>query len=67
MAEYMPDYKPKGEGDKFEDMLKFLRGSDTIDTLKERTMVFLLSSAEEYPRQDIHVAIRKVEREKGWG
>lgn len=65
MVEYMPDYKPEGEQAAFDDMLKFLNGSTSTEMLSERTVLFIMDV--NMPRQDIHVASRKVEREKGWG
>lgn len=64
MGDYYPDYVPEGGEAAFNDMLSFLRTSETPEMFKDRTMLFILH--EETPRQDIMVAIGRVEREKGW-
>lgn len=64
MAEYAPDYVPE-DLDKFEKVLTVFKGVENADELRMLTVAFTLDLS--YPRQDIYVALRKVEREKGWG
>lgn len=64
MAEYYPNYEPENR-DKFEQALNAFKHAETPDELKTLTVAFVFDLS--YPRQDIYVAIRKVEREKGWG
>lgn len=63
MAEYAPNYEPENV-DKFEQVLRAFKGAETQDELRVLTVAFTLDMS--YPRQDIYVALRKVERERGW-
>lgn len=63
MAEYYPNYEPENLG-KFEQVLNAFKGAETSDELRMLTVAFTLDLS--YPRQDIYVALRKVERERGW-
>ena len=63
MAEYASGYVP-GDSDAFERMLTVFRTCETLEELRATTVVYTLDL--NYPRQDIVVALGRVEREKGW-
>lgn len=58
-----PGYVPE-DADAFERMLTVFRGCEAQDELRTWTVVYTLDLS--YPRQDIVVALGRVEREKGW-
>lgn len=60
---YYPDYKPKN-AEKFSQMEKMLGRADSADSLKQLSMLFVLDMS--FDREDIMVAIGRVERANGW-
>lgn len=63
VAEYYPNYEPE-DRDKFEKVLSAFKGAETPVELEALTVAFVFDMS--FPRQDIYVALRKVERERGW-
>lgn len=60
---YYPDYKPKN-AEKFSQMEKMFSHADSADALKQVSMLFVLDMS--FDREDIMVALGRVERAKGW-
>jgi len=60
---YYPDYKPK-DAAKFSQMEKMFGAVDSADALRSVSMLFVLDMS--YDREDILVALGRVERAKGW-
>lgn len=63
MAEYAPGYIPRDQ-DGFDRMLTVFRGCENQDELRSWVVTYTLDMS--YFRQDIIVALGRVEREKGW-
>jgi hypothetical protein len=60
---YAPEYEPENWA-KFDEMSKDAQNITTPDALRTYTMCWLLDPS--YPRQDIYVVLRRVEKAKGW-
>lgn len=60
---YYPDYKPK-DATKFSQMEKMFGAAETAESLKSLSLLFVFDAS--YDRQDILVAMGRVERERGW-
>ena len=60
---YYPEYKPKN-ADKFAAMEKFLGSSSDVGTLRQMVLLYMLDLS--YDREDILVALTRVERARGW-
>lgn len=63
MTAYYPDYKPK-DAEKFSQMEKMLSHAENVTALKQLSMMFIFDMS--YDREDIMVAIGRVERANGW-
>ena len=63
MSEYYADYVPKNAGH-FRDMLDQFRKAPTKEAMENIEMLWILDSGVD--RQDILIALGRVEREKGW-
>lgn len=50
--------------DRYEEMIKFLSDAEDVTTLHGRTIVFILNL--KYERSDICLALKAIERDKGW-
>lgn len=62
-APYYPEYEPK-DAWRFAAMLKIFGEAETHKVLKDMTMLYILDMS--YAREDILVALGRIEREKGW-
>ena len=60
---YYPEYAPKAP-DKFEMMLKLLGTAQSAKQLEQLVQLYTFDMS--YPREDIMVALTRVERERGW-
>lgn len=60
---YYPDYQPK-DPDKFEAMLKFLGTATSEAALRQMALLYTFDAS--YPREDLMVALTRVERQRGW-
>ena len=60
---YYPDYKPK-DAEKFSQMEKMLSRAENVTALKQLSMMFIFDMS--FDREDIMVAIGRVERANGW-
>lgn len=60
---YYPDYTPH-DANKFSQVLKMFSAADDVDSLRQAALLFILDPS--FHREDITVAIGRVEREKGW-
>jgi hypothetical protein len=64
MTEYAPEYIAENT-EMFEQLMRAFSATETPDELKTVTFMFLLDLS--YSRSDIYVALRRVEKQKGWG
>jgi hypothetical protein len=60
---YYPDYKPK-DAEKFSQMEKMLSCAENVTALKQLSLMFIFDKS--FDREDIMVAIGRVERANGW-
>jgi len=60
---YYPEYKPK-DADKFSAMIKLMGAAQ--DEAGLRQVVLLYTFDPSYDREDILVALGRIERERGW-
>jgi hypothetical protein len=60
---YYPDYKPKN-AEKFSQMEKMLSNAENVTALKQLSLMFIFDMS--FDREDIMVAIGRVERANGW-
>lgn len=63
MTTYYPDHVPKDQ-ERFDRMSQVFRQCATVDEF--RKWIFLYTMDASYDRQDLLVALGRVEREKGW-
>lgn len=60
---YYPEYEPKDQ-QRFGMMLKTFGSAESHKMLKDISMLYILDLS--YAREDILVALGRVERERGW-
>lgn len=60
---YYPDYVPKNAS-KFSELEKVFGECEKVEALKFRVMLYTLDRS--YDREDIMVALKRVERARGW-
>jgi hypothetical protein len=63
MTPYYPEYQPK-DPDKFAAMLKLLGTAQSAEQLGQLTLLYTFDMT--YPREDIMVALTRIEHERGW-
>ncbi len=62
-AVYYPEYTPK-DPDKFEAMVKLLGTAQSADQLGQLVVLYTFDMT--YPREDIMVALTRIEHARGW-
>jgi hypothetical protein len=62
-AAYYPDYKPHN-AEKFAELEREFGVANTVEALRFRVTLYTFDMS--YPREDIMVALGRVERAKGW-